>query len=262
MTKKYEKPITKHCVSCGKPFTVKVSYVKFLKEKRGLDVAFCSRQCFGEHKKRPLPIEIVDMYNSDLSSGDIAKIYNVSAAHVRNELKRYGIELKHKGYYVKNGIKNPTLNVGHSGEAIAKIKEARRRQFGTPENESQQMSEWAIARIVKGRTGKAYNKLETALSCLIEKAGFNYTQQYRLGRFVFDFYLPESNTLIEVHGTYWHADPRFYNRETLYPSQANNIANDARKRQKAIDSGFKFLTFWEHDIYNTPQQIITELQNI
>jgi very-short-patch-repair endonuclease len=42
------------------------------------------------------------------------------------------------------------------------------------------------------------------MAALLEEAGVSYEPQVRFGRYVADFYLPETNVVIEVDGVYWH----------------------------------------------------------
>lgn len=90
-------------------------------------------------------------------------------------------------------------------------------------------------------------------------------------RVVFDFWLPEFNSLLEVNGSYWHCDPRFYlpKEEVTFPGKIILSAEDIWKRdflkKKVGEShGFNSLVVWEHDIiHNTFQEKLkNELQQI
>jgi G:T-mismatch repair DNA endonuclease (very short patch repair protein) len=201
--------------------------------------------------------KVISRYQSGEDSPSIARSLGVSATFIARRLNSAGVTMRPNFSHLL--LNNPTKGKGHTPEAKEKIRTARKRQFGTPENESRQMSEWAIARIIEGRTGKAYNKLEKAFAALLDSTNIEYTQQYRLGRFIFDFYLPKSNMLIEVHGTFWHADPRFYDKSKLYPAQIKNLLNDERKRLRALRDGFRYTAFWESDIYQSAATIVDSL---
>lgn len=79
-----------------------------------------------------------------------------------------------------------------------------------------------------------------------------YQHQYRLGPYVYDFYLPEYNTLVEINGTYWHGDKRKFSE--LNPLQQKNKIRDMHKA--ASCPGFKLLTLWELDIEYDPQSVM------
>ena len=95
--------------------------------------------------------------------------------------------------------------------------------------------------------GRAFNRLEAKLARMLDEAGIDYQWQFRVGRFVYDFLLP-GRRLVEVHGTYWHADPRFHPDESLTPTQRRNRVRDLRKRMHAADNGYRYITAWEYDI--------------
>jgi G:T-mismatch repair DNA endonuclease (very short patch repair protein) len=94
---------------------------------------------------------------------------------------------------------------------------------------------------------RAFNRLEAKLARRLDEAGVDYQWQFRLGRFVYDFLLP-GRRLVEVHGTYWHADPRFHPDDSLTPAQRRNRVHDLRKRMHAADQGYRYVPVWEHDI--------------
>jgi G:T-mismatch repair DNA endonuclease (very short patch repair protein) len=64
---------------------------------------------------------------------------------------------------------------------------------------------------------------------------------------VYDFLLP-NRTLVEVHGTYWHADPRSYEGKTLTPDQRRNLLHDVDRKLFAASRGYRLKVVWEADI--------------
>ena len=98
-----------------------------------------------------------------------------------------------------------------------------------------------------GRPGRSYNKLEAILARLMDEAGIDYEWQFRLGRHVYDFKLP-NRVLIEVNGTWWHADPRFHSPGRLSPTQQRNLQRDAVKAEFAELCGYRLRVIWERDI--------------
>lgn len=94
----------------------------------------------------------------------------------------------------------------------------------------------------------------------LEKLGIEYIQQFKaedIGRF-YDFYLTDYQCIIEIDGSYFHQDPRMF--EKANRMQKRNKRVDEVKNKWAIDNGFLLLRFWEYDIYNNPQMIIDELK--
>lgn len=66
-----------------------------------------------------------------------------------------------------------------------------------------------------------------------------------------DSYIEELKIIFEYNGTYWHYDPRFYEAEyfeegrNLFVSDVWN--RDLKKKNIAIENGFKFFTVWQYD---------------
>lgn len=61
---------------------------------------------------------------------------------------------------------------------------------------------------------------------LLELMGIKFNQEYRIGRFYIDFYLPDRKLAIEVDGDYWHAKPEV---------KARDIRKEAFLKDKGID---------------------------
>lgn len=96
---------------------------------------------------------------------------------------------------------------------------------------------------------------------VLEKLKIKYVQQFNakeIGRF-YDFYLPEHNVLIEIHGGYWHCDKRIY-ESPINGIQKKNKRVDELKELWALENGFVLLIFWEKDIKQTTNKIITSLK--
>ena len=105
----------------------------------------------------------------------------------------------------------------------------------------------ATAQSATGFPGRAYNRLEAKLAKLLEAAGVDYRWQFPLGPYVYDFLLPD-RLLVEVHGAYWHADPRSYEGKVLTPDQRRNRLHDIDKRLFAASRGHRLKVVWEADL--------------
>jgi G:T-mismatch repair DNA endonuclease (very short patch repair protein) len=100
---------------------------------------------------------------------------------------------------------------------------------------------------VTGVPGRSHNRLEARLAAMMDSWGIDYQWQFRLGRYVYDF-KTKDRCLVEVHGTWWHADPRFHPVETLTPDQRRNVLHDLDKKRHAARQGYRLKVVWEHDI--------------
>jgi G:T-mismatch repair DNA endonuclease (very short patch repair protein) len=98
-----------------------------------------------------------------------------------------------------------------------------------------------------GTISRSHNRLEAQLASLLDEWEVDYQWQHRVGRYVYDFLLP-GRLLVEVHGTYWHADPRFHDPARLSPTQRRNLARDADKACRAEAAGYRLIVVWEHDL--------------
>lgn len=107
------------------------------------------------------------------------------------------------------------------------------------------------------------NSLEMEMQRILDELGFAYKHSQKIEQRFFDFYLPDFNVLIECDGTFWHADPRFFpNRDNLYALQKKNIAADTKKNILAQERGYILLRFWEYDVWNNRDMVISQLQQL
>jgi len=78
---------------------------------------------------------------------------------------------------------------------------------------------------------------------------------------MFDYYIEDSNILVEVDGDFHHCNPNSKHHTPIYPIQIKTVSNDIRKNKIANDNNIKLLRFWESDINNSPEDIIKRLKN-
>jgi len=104
-----------------------------------------------------------------------------------------------------------------------------------------------VAQEATGVVGRSHNHLEARFAKLLDAAGVDYRWQFPLGTYAYDFLLPD-RLLIEVHGTYWHADPRSYEGKALTPDQRRNRLHDLDKKLFAASRGYRLKVVWEADL--------------
>lgn len=237
------------CLYCGKPILGRAR-TTIMKGR----VKFCSATCkaLSESKIKEDDFrEIVRLYSqAEMTARDIAKRYNCTSTIILNVLHRFtDVRLG-----AQPGEKNIMFGNTHTPEARAKIRAANLRQF-SDQSARDRHAELTTKQIQEGRTGKSFNKLEKVFASILDEMGIAYQWQSKMGRFVFDFLIDGTSLFIETHGTFWHADPRFYNKDALKPAQERNIANDIKKATLARDMGFSLLCVWEHDIHQNRDMI-------
>lgn len=121
----------------------------------------------------------------------------------------------------------------------------------------EKMSDSAIQRIIK--TGKVKRSLlEIRFETFLETLDIKFISSYYINtknyHFIFDFYLPKDNILIEVDGDFWHCNPKTHSFP-ICKTQEINVKNDQEKNKWAEENGYKLLRFWEDDINNNIKQV-------
>jgi len=85
------------------------------------------------------------------------------------------------------------------------------------------------------------SRLETTIERLMKefliKQGIKFEQEYKIGKYWVDFYVPEMNLCIEVDGNYWH-------------SLEKQVERDKRKDDFLRELGYNILRIKEDEILN------------
>jgi very-short-patch-repair endonuclease len=84
--------------------------------------------------------------------------------------------------------------------------------------------------------GRKISKPEKAFALELKNKNINYKQQYELGGYVFDFYIPNENLLIEIDGSFYHP---LKEEDCIYDMQKHNFNRDIKKTKVALELGFK-----------------------
>lgn len=96
----------------------------------------------------------------------------------------------------------------------------------------------------------------------LEKLNVEYVYQYEakdIGRF-YDFFLPKQRVLLEIDGSYFHADPRVVSEADIKPMHKRNKRVDALKDRWALLHGIPIIRIWEKDIRENPSMVMKELK--
>lgn len=110
------------------------------------------------------------------------------------------------------------------------------------------------------------SKLETYFEeNFLKKLGVRYIYQFEavdIGRF-YDFAVFTelgSMVLIEIDGSYYHADPRVVSEEDIKPMHKRNKRVDGWKDKWALMHGIPLIRIWEKDIKDDPKMVMEELK--
>lgn len=173
-------------------------------------------------------------------------------------------EYDHVVKAVKENRKDPELGSKISKGATG-VPKPKPEGFGIgriqSEETKQKMSESHIEYILK--TGKVKrSNLEYKFEGILQTLNLNFIHSYYIKEIkkIYDFYLPEYNMLIEVDGDFWHCNPNTKFSIPECKTQEININNDKIKNQWAQDNNYKLLRFWEYDINNNIEEVITTLK--
>jgi hypothetical protein len=109
-------------------------------------------------------------------------------------------------------------------------------------------------------------KTEKNVNLVLEKLKISYITQIPLkvlnefkastkrSTFYYDVYIPKHNCVIEINGSYWHADPKiFKENDVVYLPGTTGVlakdiwAADEIKKNNAIKNGFNYFCIWEKE---------------
>lgn len=100
--------------------------------------------------------------------------------------------------------------------------------------------------------------LEKRIQKILIDADINWIKQFEYKHKFYDLYLPDFNTIIEVHGNYWHANPSMYQASDviLYPGNNMKTAEEVWKKdinkQVLVEAiGMHVIILWEDFIRTT-----------
>lgn len=243
------------CPICGQVFERAASYLQEIQE-RGYKETYCSRACQRSNAKKVKKSDYQDIltaYEQGESAVEIALRYDATPTIILRVFAHYDIKPRQSSDYIKMGkYPHPTAGKGHTQQAIEKIRKATMRQFSTQEARAQAASKQSKA-ISDGKFA-VVSQVEKTVEVVLQTLNIPYFPQSLIRdpqtkRFCgcVDFELP-NNIVIEVNGTYWHSDPRFYPNGPIHKSQIQAAKAYAKKMEALKRLGYRVVEIWEYDI--------------
>jgi len=142
--------------------------------------------------------------------------------------------------------------------------------------------------LIKNKNKYGTSKLEKKFAHeFLEPLGINYVYQYfasQIGRY-YDFAIVSNSEknllfeeknglksvkqealsnrismLIEIDGSFYHADPRVIDENKLLPMHKKNKMVDGHKNEWALLHGIPIMRIWEYDIRNNPSGVMKALK--
>ena len=104
------------------------------------------------------------------------------------------------------------------------------------------------------------SKLELRFESMLKLINLKFINQYEFKKRLFDFYLEDFNILIEVDGDFYHCNPNSKHNEIVYDTQKITKQNDVYKDTLCLEHNILLLRFWEKDINERPEWVISELK--
>lgn len=211
-----------HCLNCGILF-----YLPKTRITRG--EKYCSKDCYKQHKKVKKTCQVcgkVFFVNKGIEDR-----YTVCSLECRRKFTKYQTcercgkaftgERRLNRHYCSEECRRPT--------AIFKCeicgKEFRKRPSFNPR----------YCSIACYRRSRKESSIEKIIRLILIDYPLNFIQEYKVGRYSIDFYLPELNIALEVDGDYWH----------------QNIDRDIRKENKLNSVGLRVVRIKQSEIEKT-----------
>lgn len=125
------------------------------------------------------------------------------------------------------------------------------------------LAEATAKNIASGKIG-CVSKIEDVVAQELDAARVVYRRQVAIrcplsGRFFacVDFLVGE-RVVLEVNGTFRHADRRFYDHSKLAPAQTRTVERYGRKVDALRQAGFQLVEIWEADLAKSPKRAVSE----
>ena len=162
---------------------------------------------------------------------------------------------KHKKQHSERmlGSSNKMRNTTHTEETKKHISETKKKQYKEGLIKLQRIN---------------ISKAEKEIAEWFKNNNIEFTPQFRIPgvSFIYDFYLPKYNLIIEYNGNYWHADPKIYKSGTLLkrPNCEEVLVDkiwerDKMKKEEVELKGYKLIYIWENDYKKEKEKMLNNL---
>ena len=212
-------------------------------------------QKFNDFKKGHYVRTIGGFYSNDGLKKSLQKRKERFAT---GELQQWNKGVSYDQAYGKERADLLKQSIRQNEERSKKISEFHKGKPKSKEHIEKLKKQLAINRRERLTSGKM-SKPERIMQEILDGIGIDYTYQYELSGFFYDFYIPSKNLLIEVDGDFWHCKPGTKHEIPVMKEQITNTANDKKKTAIVYANGYTLLRFWESDIHSNRLQVIKTL---
>lgn len=105
-----------------------------------------------------------------------------------------------------------------------------------------------LHRLANGEFKTTMTTPHLIISEYLKSVNIQHMNEYIISPFAADIKLNDYNIILEIMGSYWHADCRRYNLNKLNESQQQNIRRDKRKHDFLLKNNYRVLYLWEYDV--------------
>lgn len=185
-------------------------------------------------------------------------IWNKGLTSEDERVKKYTEKLKGREIKWVDKIRE-TQNknwLNNYDELVEKCSKQSKEYWSKEENKNQQR--FNRLEYFKNKMVNTKSKLEQKFEDMMKEVGIQFLNQFPLDGYLFDFYIPKHNVLIEVDGDWYHCNPDIH-PEPIHEIQKFVTENDNKKNEVVKNNDITLLRFWEKDINNNPEMIKLEL---
>lgn len=112
---------------------------------------------------------------------------------------------------------------------------------------------------------------DTAPEILLRKTlwhrGFRFRANFKVGESRPDIVFTSRKLVIFVDGCFWHGCPQHYvmprTRVEFWSAKLfSNTMRDRKQTVALIESGWRVLRFWEHEVASALSEVVTQIENV
>lgn len=279
------------CLNCGKElnrcetkYCSKICYQKYKKKKyeeslvynkciicgkSTLNEKYCSMTCMGKDENRKT-IAINNLKNEHIWSNEEILFLNenygildINAIEKHLNIKKESII----AYASKHNIKSQRKWTKQDVEYLIKNKNENLDILANKLTKSKFaiINKYSKLNKFQDETGyKIISPQEYISNFIKNELKIPFLEEIQIGRYRTDILI--YNLDIEIQGTYWHCDKRFFDKEHLSETQKNRIEKDKRKKEYLKEKGIEILYIWEYDLVSNPEKckeiIINKLKEL
>lgn len=231
------------CKVCGNPYNGHHSRMEHTHT--------CGKICANKWLQKKLNNEdIIKMYQNGLSTIEIGEKLKVSWVTIARRLRNFNIVIRPRTAHLLTD-KNPTKGKGHSEATKEKLRQLAIQQFKNPE--ARALASHKQCLYLAKNLVSSVSSVEDRVAAELDKRSIHYERQVpirnpKTGRYqaCVDFLI--NGQALEVNGTYWHADPRFYPQGPTSLSQKRTASAYAKKVAFLKEINIPMVELWESDV--------------